>query len=428
MTRNAFIFLPYLFLSVGAWAGLPVLPVLPDPASAKHAPANSNGQATVELVVGEAIVRDKDGNTWRASSGANLSAGDLIRVLGDGRVRIKVADGDVLHLGSEALLGLDGNAHFNLWTGKLTLYLKSLEAGAARPYVAVQAPGGTLEAGAGKFGLDAGAGQTMVYAFNNWSAWRDEERFELGAAGRDWRLEARWTDLRGRTTALPSGYRLLAGSDRPQALTGRVETDFTFATTPESLALKAALEAVRSGKDDLAKPRFMELQKAFPSNAQAAYQLGRIALSNGDNPEALKQWQMYARLDPSGAEKIHLGPRLTLLIQQTLKDEIQRALAAEASISNSPPEAGSVAVLPFMNRGDPAQATLSKGLTAMVISDLSKIPDLKVLERAKLQKLLDEMKLSDSGLVEQKSAIRAGRLMKAEKIMLGDYQLQTDKK
>ena len=211
-------------------------------------------------------------------------------------------------------------------------------------------------------------------------------------------------------------------------MTGRVETDFTFATTPESLALKAALEAVRSGKDDLAKPRFMELQKAFPSNAQAAYQLGRIALSNGDNPEALKQWQMYARLDPSGAEKIHLGPRLTLLIQQTLKDEIQRALAAEASISNSPPEAGSVAVLPFMNRGDPAQATLSKGLTAMVISDLSKIPDLKVLERAKLQKLLDEMKLSDSGLVEQKSAIRAGRLMKAEKIMLGDYQLQTDKK
>ena len=87
-----------------------------------------------------------------------------------------------------------------------------------------------------------------------------------------------------------------------------------------------------------------------------------------------------------------------------------------------------MAVLPFMNRGDPAQATLSKGLTAMVISDLSKIPDLKVLERAKLQKLLDEMKLSDSGLVEQKSAIRAGRLMKAEKIMLGDYQLQTDKK
>jgi uncharacterized protein YjcR len=67
-------------------------------------------------------------------------------------------------------------------------------------------------------------------------------------------------------------------------------------------------------------------------------------------------------------------------------------------------------------------------LTAFVITDLAKVPGLKVLEREKLEKLIDEIKLSEKGdLVEKSARVRAGRIMRAEKLMIGDYLIETNK-
>lgn len=57
----------------------------------------------------------------------------------------------------------------------------------------------------------------------------------------------------------------------------------------------------------------------------------------------------------------------------------------------------------------------------MIITDLSKVKTLKVVERIQLKALLDELKLSQSGLVDTQSAPRVGKLLGAGKITTGSF-------
>ena len=49
------------------------------------------------------------------------------------------------------------------------------------------------------------------------------------------------------------------------------------------------------------------------------------------------------------------------------------------------------------------------GLTAIITGELMKIPDLVVLERAKMHKILDEIELSKSGLVNEQTKVESGK-------------------
>ena len=100
------------------------------------------------------------------------------------------------------------------------------------------------------------------------------------------------------------------------------------------------------------------------------------------------------------------------------------AVAREQDVVATPPEPGSIAVQAFVNQGDESYRAMAKGLAAMIIADLSKVPGLKVLEREKVQLLLDEMKLGDAGLADPAGAVRSGRLMRAEKVIVGNFEVQ----
>jgi curli biogenesis system outer membrane secretion channel CsgG len=154
------------------------------------------------------------------------------------------------------------------------------------------------------------------------------------------------------------------------------------------------------------------------------YYLGLIALRQGDSAMALQQLQQYALEDPDGAAAREVPKTLTLLTSAQLQQEVQSAVAREREVAASPPEPGSIAVQAFVNRGDDNFRAMAKGLAAMIIADLSKVPGLKVLEREKVQLLVDEMKLGDAGLANPEGAVRSGRLMRAEKIIVGNFEVQ----
>jgi TolB-like protein len=67
---------------------------------------------------------------------------------------------------------------------------------------------------------------------------------------------------------------------------------------------------------------------------------------------------------------------------------------------------------------------MAKGLAAMIIADLSKVPGLKVLEREKVQLLVDEARLGSSGIADPRSAVRTGQLLRAEKVIVGNFEVQ----
>jgi TolB-like protein len=79
-----------------------------------------------------------------------------------------------------------------------------------------------------------------------------------------------------------------------------------------------------------------------------------------------------------------------------------------------------LAVLYFFNLTKQADLDpLQKGIAVMLITDLSKVKSLTVVERIRLQALAEEMKLGDSGLVNEKTAPRVGKLLGAEWLVGG---------
>ena len=87
-------------------------------------------------------------------------------------------------------------------------------------------------------------------------------------------------------------------------------------------------------------------------------------------------------------------------------------------------EKKTIAILYFENNSIAQKeelAPLSKGLADMLITEMSKIEALKVIERAQLQQLLDEMKLGMTGNIDEKTAQQVGKLLGAQTLLLGGF-------
>ncbi|MFO7666739.1 MAG: CsgG/HfaB family protein [Desulfobacterales bacterium] len=86
-----------------------------------------------------------------------------------------------------------------------------------------------------------------------------------------------------------------------------------------------------------------------------------------------------------------------------------------------------MAVLPFENNSvtDPDRYDpLSKGLSAMLITDLkNSSTSLQLIERDKIQALLKEIALSQSGIVDQSTAVKAGKILGAQSIVFGSFMV-----
>jgi TolB-like protein len=71
--------------------------------------------------------------------------------------------------------------------------------------------------------------------------------------------------------------------------------------------------------------------------------------------------------------------------------------------------------------GQPELAPLAKGLADMLITDLSGVASLQIVERARLNAALAEIDLSRTRFIDPKTAIRIGKGLAAEYIMTGGY-------
>jgi TolB-like protein len=117
------------------------------------------------------------------------------------------------------------------------------------------------------------------------------------------------------------------------------------------------------------------------------------------------------------ARYYHLSRRL-------LRADMRALLQREQQFSADSIAANAVAVFPLVYQGKNEEiAALSKGLAEMLITDLSQVRRLDVIDRVRVQALLDEMALGQSGLVEATTAAKAGNLIRAGKIIRGSYHL-----
>lgn len=97
------------------------------------------------------------------------------------------------------------------------------------------------------------------------------------------------------------------------------------------------------------------------------------------------------------------------------------AASASAAAVGAKPR---VAVMDFTSPGAPADlAALGSGLQSMITTDLAQVSTLTVVERARLQEVEKELRLSRSKAVDPSTAAKVGKLAGATHLVVGTFQV-----
>ncbi|WP_462325229.1 tetratricopeptide repeat protein [Desulfoplanes sp.] len=164
---------------------------------------------------------------------------------------------------------------------------------------------------------------------------------------------------------------------------------------------------------------FNRVLKEEPESELSILYLGMAYLRTNDLANAVTAWRRINDTDKK-VLKEEVNRLLTLVEMAEAKRMAKKAVAAEGSVGAGSTGPNTYAVM-YYNDLSPEKGLVAvqKSLAAMTISDLSKFSGLQVVERARLQALVDEMKLGTTGAVDMDSAPKAGRLLGASHVVTG---------
>jgi TolB-like protein len=157
-----------------------------------------------------------------------------------------------------------------------------------------------------------------------------------------------------------------------------------------------------------------------PRNGVAAIYLGMTAESQGDFPAARAAYEQYVQVGGSGELRTTARQRQALLGRRELEYQARQALAQEAELAQAPPDANTIAVMPFAYTGTNEDiAPLSRGFAQLIVTDLAKSRQVRVLERERMQAMVDELRLGTAQQADPATAARSGRLLRASRVVQG---------
>jgi tetratricopeptide (TPR) repeat protein len=193
---------------------------------------------------------------------------------------------------------------------------------------------------------------------------------------------------------------------------------------PEHIPVKRELGIAHYKKADIEKafPLLLEAFLADSADGRTLFYLGAAFETRGDIPHAMDIYRRYTEAESGHGMRKAVEARLAGLIRKQMAEDAKTALLKENTINPALIPDSTLAVLYFRNLGknrdlDPIQ----KGLADMLITDLSKVARLQVVERVRMQKLLDEMGLGETGLVGETARPRLGRLLGASNLVHGTF-------
>lgn len=97
-------------------------------------------------------------------------------------------------------------------------------------------------------------------------------------------------------------------------------------------------------------------------------------------------------------------------------------VAAPEARAQKKPAKPTVAILYFDYDGSSEEmGFLRKGLTQMLVSDLSEVTEVDIVERVRLQDAIEELELNRTNKIDQSSASRIGKLLGARYLVMGGY-------
>jgi TolB-like protein len=162
------------------------------------------------------------------------------------------------------------------------------------------------------------------------------------------------------------------------------------------------------------------LESLADSAPIAAFYLGLIREDQGRIADARVLYQRYIAKGQNAALRDRLRDRLALLERRELELAVQAALAHEQDPSLRPPEQRTIGVFPFLtSTADQQLRPLGTAFAELLTTDLAQTTRLRVVERARMQELLAELKLAESGRTDPATAVRSGRILAAGTVVQG---------
>jgi len=187
-----------------------------------------------------------------------------------------------------------------------------------------------------------------------------------------------------------------------------------------TLRLARAYYAVDRFADAL--PLLERIAQAAPADQETQAYLGLTYEGLTRYEEARAVYTRLLASKPERKVRRLLSGRLELLTRKDLQLAARQAIARETLLTRTAPDPNTIAVMPFHYAGgDSTYRPLERGLAAVVVTDLSRVHQLKLVERARVQVLLDELQLVEKGSVEAATGARSGRLVGAAQVVQGQF-------
>lgn len=211
------------------------------------------------------------------------------------------------------------------------------------------------------------------------------------------------------------------------------------AVTPQDLAALEAERAQRpadpevitrtgighyqAGNYQLARDILAMALALDPAAFSAAVHLGLAHENLGDFAAARASYTRAGTMPVSRAQRTEVEGRLTLLARMELAADARTAVARERDLATVPPAPNTIAVLPFRYLGgDESLRPLERGITHLILTDLAKVGRLTLLERERVQAIVDELGLAENGQVAAAGAARSGRILGAAHVVQGSVR------
>jgi tetratricopeptide (TPR) repeat protein len=176
---------------------------------------------------------------------------------------------------------------------------------------------------------------------------------------------------------------------------------------------------LKNGQHAEAIEQFRQVMTRKPDDPFSTYYLGMSYLEDGQRGKTVETWRTYHNPGQPFFES-ELSRQATVV---EIYDSIQlahQALSQEQMLKTQPPQPNLIAVFSYQDTSpDSRFKHLERAVATLIITDLSQIKSIKVVERLKIQHLLRETQLGESGIVEAGTAPRAGRLLGAENLITG---------
>jgi TolB-like protein len=181
---------------------------------------------------------------------------------------------------------------------------------------------------------------------------------------------------------------------------------------------------MKTARPEEAYPRLRQAYRLDRDDPRTLFYLGLATEQTVSRDSALSILGRYAELPEDARFRSLMEGRYQWLTRQQAREAVRQMMARERELADRTLQREVVAVVPFSYQGsDSTYAPLGRGLSEMLTTDLANIDRIRVVERVRLQAVLDELQFAQTRYVDAETAPRVGRLLGAGRLVGGSFNV-----